>query len=126
MVLYWYPKDDTETCTAEACGFRDRWDDVARTGAVLLGVSPDPVRSHARFRAKHALPFPLLADTGHAVAERWGVWGEKTLFGRRYLGIRRTTFVIGRDGRVAAVYENVKAKGHADEVLRALAALEAP
>ena len=120
VVLYFYPRDDTETCTVEACGFRDRWAAVRRKGAVVLGVSPDPVRSHARFRAKHRLPFPLLADEDHAVAEAYGAWGEKQLYGRRFLGVLRTTFVIDGTGRVTRVFEKVRAKGHAAEVLAAL------
>jgi peroxiredoxin Q/BCP len=122
VVLYFYPKDDTSGCTVEACEFRDRWSDVQATGAVLLGVSPDPVASHVKFRRKHALPFPLLADTDHRVAEAYGVWGEKSMYGRKYLGVHRTTFVIGADGRIRRVFEKVKPKGHAAEVLAALAA----
>jgi peroxiredoxin Q/BCP len=122
VVLYFYPKDDTSGCTVEACEFRDRWSDVQATGAVLLGVSPDPVASHVKFRRKHALPFPLLADTDHRVAEAYGVWGEKSMYGRKYLGVRRTTFVIGADGRIRRVFEKVKPRGHAAEVLAALAA----
>jgi len=122
VVLYFYPKDDTSGCTTEACGFRDAWADVRATGAVVLGVSPDGVASHARFRAKHRLPFPLLADTDHAVAERYGVWGEKSMYGRKYQGILRTTFLIDAEGRIARVFEKVKPKGHAAEVLAALRA----
>jgi peroxiredoxin Q/BCP len=120
VVLYFYPKDDTSGCTTEACEFRDRWQDVKDAGAVVLGVSPDPVASHEKFRDKYALPFPLLADTDHAVAEAYGVWGEKSMYGRKYLGVHRTTFLIDRDGRVARVFERVKPKGHAGEVLAAL------
>jgi peroxiredoxin Q/BCP len=121
VVLYFYPKDDTSGCTVEACEFRDRWGDVRATGAVVLGVSADPVASHVKFRRKHSLPFPLLADTDHRVAEAYGVWGEKSMYGRKYLGIHRTTFVIGADGRIRRVFEKVKPKGHAGEVLAALA-----
>lgn len=122
VVLYFYPKDDTPGCTTEACEFRDRWAEVQRSGAVVLGVSPDPVASHDRFKAKFALPFPLLADEDHAVAEAYGVWGEKTMFGRPYMGVHRTTFVIDAEGRIARVFEKVKPEGHAAQVLEALAA----
>lgn len=121
VVLYFYPKDDTSGCTTEACEFRDSWRDVQASGAVVLGVSPDDVASHEKFRAKYKLPFPLLADTDHAVAEAYGAWGDKSMYGRKYKGILRTTYLIGRDGRIARVFEKVKAKGHAGEVLAALA-----
>lgn len=120
VVLYFYPKDDTSGCTTEACEFRDRWAQVERTGAVVLGVSPDGAASHAKFRNKYALPFPLLADEGHRVAEMYGVWGEKSMFGHKYFGVLRTTFLIGPDGRIARVWERVKPKGHAAQVLAAL------
>jgi peroxiredoxin Q/BCP len=120
VVLYFYPKDDTSGCTTEACEFRDRWKAVQRAGVVVLGVSPDAVESHARFKAKYRLPFPLLADTDHAVAEAYGVWGEKSMYGRKYFGIRRTTFIINGAGKVARVFEKVKPKGHATEVLAAI------
>ena len=120
VVLFFYPKDDTSGCTTEACEFRDRWADVREAGAVVLGVSPDPVTSHVRFRKKYSLPFPLLADVDHSVAEAYGVWGEKSMYGRKYQGIHRTTFLIGPDGRIARVFEKVKPEGHAGEVLAAL------
>ena len=120
VVLYFYPKDDTSGCTVEACEFRDSWKEVKQTGAVLLGVSPDGVDSHQKFKKKFSLPFPLLADEGHAVAEAYGAWGEKSMYGRKYQGILRTTFLIGGDGKVARVFEKVKPKGHAAEVLAAL------
>ena len=120
VVLYFYPKDDTSGCTVEACEFRDSWTAVKRTGAALLGVSPDGVESHQKFRRKHDLPFPLLADPDHSVAERYGAWGEKSMYGRKYQGILRTTFVIDEAGRIARVFEKVKPKGHAKEVLEAL------
>ncbi len=120
VVLYFYPKDDTSGCTKEACGFRDSWKDVQRTGAVVLGVSPDGVASHQKFKRKYDLPFPLLADTDHRVAEAYGAWGEKSMYGRRYKGILRTTFVIDGEGRIAHVFEKVKPEGHAAEVLTAL------
>lgn len=123
VVLYFYPKDDTSGCTTEACEFRDHWKAVRKAGAVVLGVSPDPVAAHDKFRAKYKLPFPLLADVDHAVAEAYGVWGEKSMYGRKYFGILRTTFLIGADGRIVKVFEKVKPKGHAAEVLAALAGL---
>ncbi|HEU5219629.1 MAG TPA: thioredoxin-dependent thiol peroxidase [Gemmatimonadales bacterium] len=120
VVLYFYPKDDTPGCTVEACEFRDSWAAVKKTGAVVLGVSPDGVASHAKFRKKFSLPFPLLADPDHAMAERYGVWGEKSMYGRKYHGILRTTFVIDEEGRIVKVFEKVKPKGHAAQVLEAL------
>ena len=123
VVLFFYPKDDTETCTVEACGFRDAMPRFDALDAVVLGASTDGVRSHARFRAKYALPYRLLADTEHVVAEKYGVWQEKQLFGRRYMGIVRTTFVIDGAGRIARVFEKVRAAGHADEVAATIAEL---
>ncbi|MGH7559961.1 MAG: thioredoxin-dependent thiol peroxidase [Gemmatimonadales bacterium] len=124
VVLYFYPKDDTEGCTKEACGFRDHWREIQRAGATVLGVSPDDVGSHAKFRRKYSLPFPLLADLDHAVTERYGAWGEKSMYGRKYFGVLRTTFLIDRKGRVARVWEKVKVKDHADDVLAAIRALD--
>jgi peroxiredoxin Q/BCP len=120
VVLYFYPKDDTAGCTVEACEFRDSWAAVRKAGAVVLGVSPDDVASHVKFKKKFELPFPLLADPDHATAERYGVWGEKSMYGRKYFGINRTTFVIDAEGRIRAVFERVKPKGHAAQVLEAL------
>jgi peroxiredoxin Q/BCP len=120
VVLYFYPKDDTTGCTVEACEFRDSWREVKRSGAVVLGVSPDSAVSHQKFKAKYSLPFPLLADQDHKVAEAYGAWGEKSMYGRKYRGILRTTFLIGKDGKIARVFEKVKPKGHAAEVLAAL------
>lgn len=120
VVLYFYPKDDTPGCTTQACEFRDRWKDVTDRGAIVLGVSPDPVDSHDKFKEKFDLPFPLLADTKHETAEDYGVWGEKSMYGRRYMGINRTTFIIDGDGRIARIFHKVKPKGHAGEVLEAL------
>ena len=99
VVLYFYPKDDTSGCTVEACEFRDSWAAVKKAGAVVLGVSPDGVASHVKFKKKFDLPFPLLADPDHAVAERYGVWGEKSMYGGKYFGINRTTFVIDEEGQ---------------------------
>jgi peroxiredoxin Q/BCP len=120
VVLYFYPKDDTSGCTTQACEFRDSWRAVQQAGAIVLGVSPDGVASHQKFRDKYDLPFPLLADEDHAVAARYGVWGEKSMYGRKYFGILRTTFVIDEDGRIVRVFEKVTPKGHAAEVLAAL------
>lgn len=120
VVLYFYPKDDTSGCTVEACEFRDHWAAVRKAGAVVLGVSPDDVASHVKFKKKFELPFTLLADPDHAVAERYGVWGEKSMYGRKYFGIMRTTFVIGEDGKIMKVFEKVRPKGHAAEVLEAV------
>ena len=125
VVLYFYPKDDTTGCTVEACEFRASWDDVQGAGAALLGLSPDGVASHLKFKQKYDLPFPLLADEDHAVARAYGVWGEKSMYGRKYQGILRTTFVIDKAGRIAKVFEKVKPKGHAAQVLEALAELNA-
>jgi peroxiredoxin Q/BCP len=122
VVLYFYPKDDTSGCTTQACEFRDSWHAVQAAGAVVLGVSPDGAGSHAKFKRKYELPFPLLADEDHAVAEAYGVWGEKSMYGRKYMGILRTTFVIDEGGRISHVFEKVKPKGHAAEVLAALGA----
>jgi peroxiredoxin Q/BCP len=119
-VLYFYPKDDTSGCTKQACGFRDSWADVQKTGAVVLGVSPDGVASHQKFKRKYTLPFPLLADTDHRVAAAYGAWGEKSMYGKRYMGILRTTFIIDAHGRIARVFEKVKPEGHAADVLTAL------
>ncbi len=122
VVLYFYPKDDTPGCTTQACGIRDAYGEFQRAGAVVLGVSPDSVARHAKFKEKYGLPFALLADPDHEVAERYGVWGEKTYMGRTYMGIRRSTFVIGPDGTVRKVMHDVKPATHADDVLAALAA----
>jgi thioredoxin-dependent peroxiredoxin len=122
VVLYFYPKDDTPGCTRQACGIRDAWDEFERSGAVVLGISPDNARSHAKFREKYGLPFALLADEDHAVAEGYGVWVEKKFAGKRYMGVERSTFVIDPDGNVAEVMRRVKPNGHADQVLAALAA----
>ncbi len=121
VVLYFYPKDDTPGCTAQACGIRDVYGEFERAGAVVLGVSPDDERSHVKFKEKYDLPFTLLADTDHAVAEEYGVWGEKSFAGRKYLGVNRSTFVIDADGNVKKVMHDVKPATHADDVLAALA-----
>jgi peroxiredoxin Q/BCP len=120
VVLYFYPKDDTPGCTKQACGIRDAYGEFERAGAVVLGVSPDDESSHVKFKEKYGLPFTLLADPGHAVADEYGVWGEKTYAGRSYMGVNRSTFVIGEDGTVRKVMHNVKPDTHADDVLAVL------
>lgn len=120
VVLYFYPKDDTPGCTKEACEFRDSWKAVQQAGAVVLGVSPDEIASHEKFKKKYRLPFQLLADTGHEVAGAYGAWGKKNMYGRLFSGILRTTFIIDPDGRIAKVFEKVRPKGHAAQVLAAL------
>ncbi len=119
VVLYFYPKDDTPGCTTEACNFRDDYSAYEKAGVVLLGVSPDSVESHAKFKQKYQLPFPLLADTEHKVCELYGVWGPKKFMGREYEGVLRTTFLIGPDGVIKKVFENVKPAQHSREVLEA-------
>ena len=123
VVLYFYPKDDTSGCTTEACEFRDLVPRFDASNAVILGVSPDDVKSHAKFKAKYELPFTLLADTEKTVATAYDVWKEKSMYGRKYMGVERTTFVIDAEGRVAKVFEKVKPKGHADAVREVVAAL---
>jgi thioredoxin-dependent peroxiredoxin len=120
VVLYFYPKDDTPGCTAQACDLRDHIDQLEARNAVVVGVSPDSVASHQKFRGKYSLPFRLLADTDHEVAEAYGVWGEKTFMGRKYMGNHRTTFVIDEEGRIAEVFRKVDAKAHREEVLAVL------
>jgi thioredoxin-dependent peroxiredoxin len=120
VVLYFYPKDDTPGCTREACAFRDEHSALKKAGAVVLGVSPDSGPSHAKFAGKYKLPFPLLADTDHAVSEKYGAWGEKTLYGRKFMGITRSTFLIDPSGKVSRVWPKVKVDGHVDQVLEAI------
>jgi peroxiredoxin Q/BCP len=121
VVLYFYPKDDTPGCTVEACNFRDNMGRIETAGAVVLGISLDDVESHQKFRDKLELPFPLLADTDHKVADAYGVYGKKEFMGREYMGIDRATFLIGPDGKLEKVWPKVNPQGHADEVLEALA-----
>jgi peroxiredoxin Q/BCP len=121
VVLYFYPKDDTPGCTTQACGIRDAWGEFERAGAVVLGVSPDDEQSHVKFKAKYDLPFTLLADTDHKTADEYGVWGEKTYAGKKYMGVTRSTFVIDEEGNVAKEMRDVKADTHADDVLAVLA-----
>jgi thioredoxin-dependent peroxiredoxin len=124
IVLYFYPKDDTPGCTTEACNFRDDYSVYVDADLVILGVSPDSSKSHARFKAKYSLPFPLLADAGHKVCSDFGVWGPKIRFGREYEGVLRTTFLIDSNGRIAKVFENVRPAEHSPEVLDAVKKLQ--
>jgi peroxiredoxin Q/BCP len=120
VVLYFYPKDDTPGCTKQACAFRDARADYEKAGATVLGVSPDSVASHKKFAAKFELPFTLLADTDQKVCTAYGVWKEKSMYGKTYMGVERTTFVIDKDGTIAKVFPKVKVDGHADAVLEAI------
>ncbi len=120
VVLYFYPKDDTPGCTTQACGIRDVYGEFEREGAIVFGVSPDNEASHVKFKKKYDLPFTLLADDGHKVADEYGVWGEKKYMGRTYMGVARSTFVIAEDGTVKKVMLNVKPATHADDVLATL------
>jgi peroxiredoxin Q/BCP len=120
VVLYFYPKDDTPGCTTEACNFRDGYGDYLQAGVVILGISPDSVKSHAKFKTKYSLPFMLLADDDHKACELYQVWGRKKFMGREYDGVFRTTFVISPAGTIVKVFENVKPEGHSREVLAAL------
>ena len=120
VVLYFYPKDNTPGCTKEACGFRDSWKELQKTGAILLGVSPDSAASHETFAVKYHLPFPLLADPDKSICEAYGVWGEKKFMGRTYMGVHRTTFLIDPRQKIARVWKKVKPEIHAHEVIEAL------
>lgn len=122
VVLYFYPKADTPGCTKEACGFRDEMPRIETANTVVLGASPDPVIAVAKFKQKHSLPFTLLADEDHAVAEKYGVWVEKSMYGKTYMGVERTTFVIGTDGKIASIFRKVKVDGHTEEVMAAVQA----
>lgn len=117
VVLYFFPEDDTPGCTTEACGFRDAWRDLKKEGAIVLGVSPDAAAAHRAFKRKYRLPFPLLVDEDHAVASAFGAWGEKNMYGRVVVGMTRSTFVVGPDGRLAKVWRRVQVEGHAERVL---------
>lgn len=117
VVLYFYPKDDTPGCTTEACNFRDDYSAYEKTDVVILGVSPDSPKSHAKFKAKYLLPFSLLSDEEHKVLELYGAWGKKKMYGKEYDGVLRTTYVIGKDGKILKVFENVKPADHSAEIL---------
>jgi peroxiredoxin Q/BCP len=123
VVLYFYPKSDTPGCTTEACEFRDQNAAYAKADTVVIGVSPDPVKAQAKFRTKFDLPFTLLADEEHAAAEKYGVWVEKSMYGKKYMGVERSTFVINKEGKIAKIFPKVKPAGHAAEVLAALGEL---
>jgi peroxiredoxin Q/BCP len=120
VVLYFYPKDDTPGCTTEACNFRDDYSAYVEAGVTILGVSPDSIKSHAKFKKKFQLPFPLLADVEHSVCGDYGVWGQKKFMGREYMGVLRATFVISPEGKIKNVFEDVKPAAHSLEVLAAL------
>lgn len=120
IVLYFYPKDDTPGCTTEACNFRDNMELLNEAGALVYGISPDSVKAHDKFVEKYELPFPLLADEGAKVAMAYGVWKEKNMYGRKYMGIERTTFLINPDGTIGKIWRKVKPATHAEEVLKTL------
>jgi len=123
VVLYFYPKDDTPGCTKEACSFRDAWAQLKRRKVAVLGVSVDDEKSHRKFADKFSLPFTLLADTDKSIVESYGTWGEKSMYGKTYMGVQRATFIIDADGRIAKVFPKVSPKTHDDAVLEALGAL---
>jgi peroxiredoxin Q/BCP len=123
VILYFYPKDDTPGCTTEACGFRDALPDFTGTGAVVIGISKDTVKAHDKFKAKHGLTFPLAADTDGTVVEQYDAWVEKSLYGKKYMGIDRCTFLIDRTGIIRGIWHKVKVAGHVDAVLKAALAL---
>ncbi|HVB17045.1 MAG TPA: thioredoxin-dependent thiol peroxidase [Stellaceae bacterium] len=123
VILYFYPKDDTSGCTAEACGFRDAIPDYGKTGAAVIGVSRDSVASHDKFKKKYQLPFTLASDSTGEVTERYGVWVEKSMYGRKYMGIDRSTFLIDKEGVVRGIWHKVKVGGHVADVLKAVQAL---
>src|SRR6516162_2725351 len=123
VVLYFYPKDDTPGCTREACAFRDQHAALKKLGAAVVGISADDVESHQQFRDKYRLNFPLLADPDHEVAEKYGVWREKNMYGKKFMGIQRSTYLIDADGKVAKLWKSVKVDGHDEQVLAALKAL---
>jgi len=120
VVLYFYPKDDTPGCTTEACEFRDDYSVYESAGVVILGISPDTSKSHQKFKKKYNLPFTILADVDHAVCELYGVWGEKNMYGKKYFGVFRTTFVIDQNGKIKEIFEKVTPKGHSTQVLAVL------
>ena len=122
VILYFYPKDNTSGCTKEACNFRDAFADFKKQSAVIVGVSPDSIASHDKFIARFDLPFALVSDPDHAIAERYGVWKQKSMYGRKYMGIERTTFIIDPAGKIARIFPKVKVENHHAEVLEALRA----
>lgn len=120
VVLYFYPEDDTPTCTLEACNLRDNYEELKRNGLIVLGVSPDDEKKHKKFEEKYSLPFTLLADPGKKIIEKYGVWGEKNLYGRKYMGLHRTTFLIDEKGIIKKIFKKPKSKIHSDEILKAI------
>lgn len=120
VVLYFYPKDNTSGCTKEACNFRDDFPKFKKTDAVILGISPDSVSSHKKFAEKYNLPFTLLSDEGKEVVEEYGVWKEKSMYGKKYMGVERTTFIIDEEGKIKKIFNKVKVDGHNSEVIEAL------
>lgn len=120
VVLYFYPKDDTTGCTKEACDFRDNFARLKRKGAIVLGVSPDAVKSHAKFKGKYDLPFTLVSDPDKKICQLYGVWKEKSMYGRTYMGVERSTFLIDEQGKIAAIWRKVKVAGHVEEVMAAM------
>ena len=124
VLLYFYPKDDTPGCTKEACGIRDQWADFKKTGVIVLGVSTDTAKSHKKFAEKYDLPFPLLSDESKELVKAYGVWGPKKFMGREFLGTKRWSFLIGPDGMIVKIYENVKPAEHTAEVLADVAAYD--
>tara|TARA_R110002167_G_scaffold240296_1_gene445521 strand:+ start:249 stop:722 length:474 start_codon:yes stop_codon:yes gene_type:complete len=123
VVLYFYPRDDTPGCTKEACNFRDQYSELEKLGVALYGVSPDDAESHAQFREKYSLPFPLLVDANHAVSEKYGAWREKNMYGKKSMGIQRSTYLIDAEGKVAKVWKRVKVDGHDSKVIEAVKSL---
>ena len=124
LVLYFYPQDDTPTCTVQACNLRDNNTLLRAEGFSILGVSPDDQKSHLKFEEKYSLPFPLIADPAHAIIDKYGVWGEKQLYGRKYLGLHRTTFLIDEKGVIKKIFLKPKSKTHAEEIVKAWAAIK--
>ena len=124
IVIYFYPKDDTPGCTVQACGFRDSFKQMEKLGAVILGVSPDNLSSHDKFIQKFNLPFILLSDTEKKMCQDYGVWVEKSMYGKKYMGVARTSFIIGKDGKIAKVFEKVKPEGHELQIIEALKSLK--
>ncbi len=120
VVLYFYPKDDTSGCTAEACSFKDNLSDIKKKGAVVLGVSPDGLKSHEKFVSKYDLNFPVLSDESKKMLTEYGVWQEKSMYGRKYMGVVRTTYVIDENGKISHIFPKVKVDGHTEEILKAL------
>ena len=125
VVLYFYPEDDTPTCTVQACNLRDNFSLLRKEGWTVIGVSPDDEKKHKKFESKFGLPFPLVADPGHKIIDRYGVWGEKQLYGRKYQGLHRTTFLIDGEGVVRKIFLKPRSKQHAEEIVKAWAAIDA-